>query len=70
MGGFEVIIWKGQATKGGGIFCEGVDHSRNHDVPTLLEESVIPMIADKDFVCYVPKNLSSCGRSYVCTHGG
>ena len=39
-------------------------------LPTLSDESAFPMIADKDAVDYIHKNLQVCGtRSFVCTHG-
>ena len=38
-------------------------------VPTLSEESPIPMIADEDAVEIIPKIHLACGRSHVCAHG-
>ena len=37
-------------------------------VPTLSEESAIPMIADKDAVDHIPKNTPKCDRSHGCAH--
>ena len=37
-------------------------------VPTLSEESTIPMIADKDAVDYILKNPLQCDRSHGCAH--
>ena len=38
-------------------------------VPTLSEESAIPMIADEDAVDHIPKNPPQCDRSHGCAHG-
>ena len=38
-------------------------------VPTAAEESAISMIADKDAVDHIAKNVPPCGRSRVCAHG-
>ena len=38
-------------------------------VPTLSEESAIPMIADEDAVDHIPKNLPQCDRSHGHAHG-
>ena len=38
-------------------------------VPTLSEDSAIPMIADEDAVSHIPKNLPQCDRSHGCAHG-
>ena len=40
-----------------------------HTVPTLSEESAIPMIADKKAVNHIPKIYPPCGKSHVCAHG-
>ena len=37
-------------------------------VPTLSEESAIPMIADEDAVDHIPKNTPKCDRSHGCAH--
>ena len=38
-------------------------------VPTLTEESAIPIIVDEDAVDHIPKKPPPCGRSDVCTQG-
>ena len=38
-------------------------------VPTLTEESAIPITVDEDAVDHIPKKNPPCGRSHVCAHG-
>ena len=47
------------------------DHESLHIpiiVPTLSEESAVPMIADEDVVDHIPKNPPQCNRSHGCPH--
>ena len=37
-------------------------------VPTLSEESAIPMVADEDGANHITKNPPPCDRSHVCAH--
>ena len=38
-------------------------------VPTLSEESAIPIIADEDAADHIPKNPPQCDRDHGCAHG-
>ena len=38
-------------------------------VPTLSEESAIPIIADEDAADHIPKNPPQCDRGHGCAHG-
>ena len=38
-------------------------------VPSLSEESAIPMIADEDAVDHISKNNPKCDRRHGCAHG-
>ena len=38
-------------------------------VPTLTEESAIPITVDEDAVDHIPKKTPPCGKSHVCAHG-
>ena len=38
-------------------------------VPTLSEESAIPILSDEDAVNHIPKNPPQCDRSHGCAHG-
>ena len=37
-------------------------------IPTLSEESAIPMVADEDATDHILKNPPPCGRSHVFAH--